>query len=543
MRERAAAGALSGALDNLDPYTRSLLRGPYVRILAVILLAGAAIVFAVSDGAGPTLAEDAADDAPRSTLAAVAGRGGPAPNVIVVMVDDQSMSTFKQKYMPKTFKLLQHGEGRELNGFAAPPLCCPSRAGFITGQYPHNHGVLRNSWRFLREPNNTLPAWLKAAGYRTGFVGKYLNHYNDYPDPAGGWDSWFELKGSPGYFDYDVSDQGVNKRYGARRSEYSTTVVTEESKEFIREEAGQGDPFFLWSSYFAPHSRRSSGPYCTQESPLPLRDDFRRFKDLPVEIPKNYNERNIDDKPSRIRRERLEPGYDRVVRDRVRCTIAAMQEVDRGVADLRQLLRRKELDDDTVIFYISDNGYFFGEHRIKEGKILPYREAVEIPFMAHVPKRYLDGRNVAPINQSVSNVDLAPTILDFAGARPCTRRGDCRVMDGRSMVPLMKGGNGGWPKPRPISIQLRHDCEGYNGVYSGREIYIEWLNKKRGDCAFTEQELYDLRKDPFQLKNRLYRPSDGAVRDGKRLRRLADRLGICAGIEGRDSPQQGRPFC
>jgi len=119
--------------------------------------------------------------------------------------------------MPKTFGLLNGGQGRELKGYASPPLCCPSRAGFLTGQYPQNHGVFKNSWSLLREPANILPAWLQAAGYKTAFAGKYLNKHLPYPAPGPGFDSWFELKGSPSYFNYEASKQGVETRYGSER--------------------------------------------------------------------------------------------------------------------------------------------------------------------------------------------------------------------------------------------------------------------------------------------------------------------------------------
>ena len=532
MRTRALAKLSSGPGATHDPYTHRLLPSQHVRTLAACLVVGAAVTFGLRAG-GETAAK-----------AQVSARGTPDPNVIVVTVDDQGLGTFSEETMPRTFKMLDDGAGQELEGYASPPLCCPSRAGFATGQYPQNHGVVHNSWTLLREPDNTLPAWLQADGYRTGFVGKYLNNHTAYPAPAGGFDSWFELRGPRGYYGYEASDDGVIKRYGNKRSDYSTTVVTEESEKFIRQQAAQDAPFFLWTAYFAPHARKSDGDFCGRSSPLPLVEDFRKFSDLDVELSRSYDEKNNDDKPSRVRnRPRLPAHYADLARDRFRCTVAALQEVDRGIADIRALLRREELDDDTIIVYTSDNGYFFGEHRLREGKKLPYQEAVRVPMIAHVPPRYLGGSDVSRVDQSVANIDLAPTILDFANADPCTQGGQCRVMDGRSIVPLLEGGDGGWPDPRPISIGLPGDCSGYNGLYQGREVYFEWLKKERGECSFAERELYDLRQDPFQLRNRLYKPSGGAIRDGERLSELAARLMNCAGIEGRDPRQQGRPFC
>jgi N-acetylglucosamine-6-sulfatase len=475
---------------------------------------------------------------------AAAAQGRPeGPNVIVVMTDDQSLHSFSERLMPHTFGLTDDRQGSVLRGHASPPLCCPARAGFLTGQYPHNHGVFENDWGLLAEPDNTLPAWLQADGYTTGFVGKYLNEYSNSPAPAGGYDSWYELIQPAAYYDYQVSDQGVVGTAGNDRSEYSTTVVTRESRNFIREASKDNDPFFLYSSYFAPHPRNSESGECGRDSALPLAKDLDEFRGKRVKLGKSYNERDIKDKPPRVsNRPRLAPGTAAVEKDRVRCARAAMQAVDRGVQKLKKTLRKEGLANDTVIVYLSDNGSFFGEHRIDKGKYLPYVEAVRVPMLIHAPAGVL-GERMSRIKQPVANIDLAPTILDLANAEPCTVGGDCRVMDGRSIVPLMKGNDSAWPRHRPIAVNLRKSCRGYRGVYAGRDVYVNWFRRVKGDCENPDYELYDLRKDPYQLENRLHTPSGGAIRDGERLHELMERLTTCSGIEGRDPQQDQRPFC
>jgi N-acetylglucosamine-6-sulfatase len=465
------------------------------------------------------------------------------PNVIVVMVDDQSMATFSEKTMPHTFALTNGGMGTQLRGYASPPLCCPARAGFLTGQYPHNHGVLQNDWRFLREPDNTLAAWLQNDGYSTGLVGKYMNEYLPSPTPAGGWDSWYELQQPTGYFNYSVSNQGTEEKRGDEREDYSTSVVTEESRSFIRKNAE--DPFFLWASYFAPHERNSRGPHCSIDAPIPLPEDFADARHEHVKLSDSYNEADVSDKPKIVRRrDSLSDDYMKVAKERIRCTIASMDEVDSGVRKIRQTLDKLGISEDTVIIYVSDNGFYFGEHRIAEGKYLPYVEGVHVPMIVHVPPKFLGGRNVKTINEPVANIDLAPTILDLAGAAPCTEGGDCRIMDGRSIVPLMKGNDADWPHPRPIGVHLKHQCAGYEGLYQGKETYIEWYGRVHGDCRTPERELYDLERDPGQLENRLYdEPTEDAHDDAARLADLLDRLMNCSGIEGRDPQQPDRPYC
>ncbi len=108
------------------------------------------------------------------------------PNFVMILVDDQAMNTFKPAYMPRTFDDIVDQGTRFRNGIAAPPLCCPDRAGILTGQYPHNHGVFSNipGYPDLRDPQDTLPVWLQRAGYHTGLVGKYMNHYTAVRRPA-----------------------------------------------------------------------------------------------------------------------------------------------------------------------------------------------------------------------------------------------------------------------------------------------------------------------------------------------------------------------
>ncbi len=508
---------------------------PYVRVL----FAGAIAALAIGGGLDPH-----STDADELRAAPEVKRTSSDPNVIVVMVDDQSLATFSKKTMPHTFGLTDKGRGVELRGHATPPLCCPARAGFLTGQYPHNHGVRQNDWRFLREPDNTLAAWLQGAGYTTGFVGKYLNEYENSPMPAGGWDRWYELMQPTGYFDYSVSNQGVPLAKGDERRDYSTRVVTEESRDFIRSAAA--DPFFLWTSYFAPHPRNSKrDPQC-KDAPVPLPEDFDAVGRVDVELSASYDEKDVSDKPKRVRRrDRLGDDYQKTVAKRLQCTIAAMSEVDQGVRKIGQTLRKLGIEDDTVIIYISDNGFYFGEHRIDYGKYLPYVEGVRVPMLVHVPPKFLGGDRVAQrIKEPIANIDLAPTILDLAGAEPCTEGGACRVMDGRSIMDLLRGEESGWPDPRPIGMNLKHQCVGYEGVYEGNQTYVEWYGRIHGDCRTPERELYDLKTDPGQLENRLHgNPTQDASADAARLADLVDRLMHCSGIEGRDPQQPKTPFC
>jgi N-acetylglucosamine-6-sulfatase len=447
------------------------------------------------------------------------------PNLLLVVVDDQARNSFARPYMPLTINnLVRHGT-RFANGLAAPPDCCPDRAGILTGQYPHNHGVFSNTpgYLALRHPDDTLPVWLKRAGYRTGMLGKFLNHYRG-NDAAPGFDQWFAGTGT--YFGYNVSDNGVVRHYGTRRQDYSTDVLARHAKRFLR----GSDPFFLWLGFNAPHiaNRRfehanGRGGPCRGRMPQPPTAALeRRFSKVRVRRSTAFNERDVSDKPRRIRLlPLLNHAQHELIRRRWRCTVATMNVVDRDLNKIVTELRDEGKLSNTIIAYVSDNGYFFGEHRLPNGKGFPYEEALSVPFAIRVPGAISSSPPL--VDEVVSNQDIAPTFLDYANAKPCAATEDCRQPDGHSLVPLL-GGPGQWPSGRgalvEINTKARSDCAcAYQAIRTRRYLYARL---SRG-----EKELYDLRQDPAELQNVAGSP-------GYRLRQhsLAERLaGLrnCAG--------------
>jgi len=462
------------------------------------------------------------------------------PNVVVVMVDDQSRVTFNRDVMPRTFDMIDDG-GTELRGYALPPLCCPSRAGFLTGQYPHNHGVLANHWGMLKDPENTLPDWLDAAGYRTGFFGKYLNRFTPSPKPATGFDSWFEIRNA-GYYEYKYSDNGKPETAGDDGADYSTTVLTQRSLAFLYEKSEA--PFFLYTSYVAPHTRKSDHPTCGNKSPEPLDRDWQQFRDAPIELPAGYNEQDVSDKPRSVRNLKALPDrYARIEKDHLRCTMAAMRAVDRGVGDLRSAIDEIGAANNTVFIYLSDNGYYFGEHRIRGGKTFPYDEAARVPMVIDIPAHVLGEEPVAKVGKAVANIDVAPTILELAGVEPCRAVGDCRVMDGRSFAGLLRGDDEGWPDDRGLLMEVDRGCYAYGGVIRRNETYIEFPGPNFEQCGRSQRELYDSSTDPAQLQSLLQHPTEEARARARVLREELGRLSRCRGIEGRDKRQGDAPFC
>ena len=469
------------------------------------------------------------------------------PNFLLILVDDQARNTFKPRFMPRTFHdLVDHGT-RFTNAIAAPPLCCPDRAGIVTGQYPHNHGVFSNrpGYADLRDPQNTLPVWLQNSGYRTGLFGKFMNHYSDVAGavPAPGFDRWFALlDGRGSYFDYQVSDDGTVRRYGHRRPAYSTNLLTRKTRQFIREGAGGSRPFFAWLGYPAPHVQRVAAGRCQGQNPLPPgRAAYRRFRHVPLPRSRAFNERRVADKPGEIRAlPRMRTPAVVEIERRWHCVLAAMVQVDRQVGHLMEELRRDGELRRTIVIYLSDNGFFFGQHRLRNGKGFVYEPALRVPFAMRVPRAYGGSASSRSVDNLVSNQDIAPTLLGYVNgyggsADSCGSPGDCRRLDGRTLQPLL-GGVGQWRRERGVLVELdsrppvmgnHPECLcAYQAIRTGRYLYSELVG--------GERELYDLRLDPEELRNRA-----GSATYAERERSLAsrlDRLRQCSGLEGRDPP-------
>jgi len=480
-----------------------------------------------------------------------------SPNILVVMTDDQEPAFLNRTLMPKTMKLVADRGTLFTDNVVSSPECCPSRATFLTGQYGHNDGVMSNSpgYPALEDSETTLPAWLQQAGYRTALVGKFLNGYLHREGPAPGFDDWRVVK-AESYYDYAIKRNNGYQTFGQQRDDYVTSVLTATTQRLIRDYAGEDQPFFLWLAEIAPHSDHgaSRGP-CT-DAALALPRDLRAVSKMPSRLPRSFNEAKISDKPGAIGR--LPPlNHSHIVKaeQRMRCREAALLDVDRGVDEIFRTLRDSGELDRTVVIFTSDNGYLLGQHRVPKGKAFPYEESIGVPLAIRVPNRYLDGGATGQVGDLVANVDLAPTILDLAHARPCDASGSCRVTDGRSLVPLIEGRRQGWPPDRAIPIELndpraslRFPCT-YTGVRTATGILVRYTRQRdpeSRECeplAHSQVEQYDLRTDPAELRNLATSNSRSAIRLRHDLSRRLRQLRGCAGIKERDPRPASGNYC
>jgi arylsulfatase A-like enzyme len=233
------------------------------------------------------------------------------------------------------------------------------------------------------------------------------------------------------------------------------------------------------------------------------------------------------------------------ITEHYRCTLESLYGVDRGIGEIYGAIADAGELNRTVFVFTSDNGYFFGEHRIAKGKPFPYEENIHMPLTVRVPPRFRGGVPLVPGSGApVANIDLAPTLLELGDAEPCIGRKqrNCRTLDGRSLMPLIDG-RGRFPEQRGIALE-RSSCD-FRGVRWDQKVYVAWSEVGTAGCVPGEAEMYDLRDDPYQL-NDLLPTADGSPRDElrRKLARKMRRLGTCSGIRGRDPrPPSGFHFC
>ncbi len=445
------------------------------------------------------------------------------PNVVVLMTDDQTADSMWT--MPWTRELIGAEGVTFTNSFVSYPRCCPSRATFFTGQYAHNHGVLSNTLPFgsydRLDTSSWLPLWLQAAGYRTAHLGKFLNGYGDVnpTEVPPGWDEWHATTGRETYryWGYTVNENGRLETYGRDRDPdlYATDFMSRRASELIDDLAPSDAPFFLSVGFLAPHTGGPAEPGDPPGVATPAVAPRHRgaFAGEPLPRPPGFSERNVSDKPPRIRRlPRLTPARTDLIRQKYHQRLESLLSVDDGVDEIIDALRQSGELENTLVIFTSDNGFFHGEHRIWSGKAQVYEPAIRVPLLMRGPG-ITPGRRPSRI---VGNVDLAPTILEAAGLPPRPE------LDGRSLLPLARG-----PVPRWRDYLLLEGGDrlglDYDGIRTPRYVYAEHRAGAR--------ELYDLRLDPYQLHSVHRSPAYAAVR--AELEARLTNLRICAGASCR----------
>jgi arylsulfatase A-like enzyme len=510
--------------------------------------------------------------APISPSRPALGSAGPAPagaqpNIIVIQTDDQDPASLTPQTMPNVLSDIA-GNGTTFTDYIdSGPLCCPSRAVLLTGQYGHNNGVMWNNPAYadLRQKDNTLPVWLQQAGYVTAHLGKYLNLYGlatGHPNQvAPGWDEWDTVlePGSPNptsptpYYDYTLRVNGHAVQYGSDPSDYLTRVLNDKAVALIHHDLPGPRPLFMEVDQAAPHTGANSDPRC-HDTALPAPSDLDAFRSEPLRTPPSFNEADVSDKPRFVQMQpRLGPDAISNLRRVQNCRLASLLAVDRGVGRIVNALAEEHQLANTAIIYTSDNGFLLGEHRLV-GKVDPYEADLHVPFIVRLPQRFLGPEGAPPdLGNLVANVDIAPTILGLAGAQPCNGAGSCRVLDGRSLLPAIQSDGANWPHDRAIPLELNTPNKGapdlpcaYQGVQTPDQVLVVYhsVDFGNGCVRYDEIENYDLRSDPSELENLFPAPPGTAkARLQQSLRVEAAELSDCSGIAGRDPEPPSGHYC
>jgi arylsulfatase A-like enzyme len=532
-----------------------------------------------------------------SSSAAAKSAAKPRPNFVVIQTDDQTLEQLYASWtpaggapveaMPNTLNLIaKHGVTFN-RYYVSYPLCCPSRVSLLTGRYAHNHNDRGNvppnggysGFASRSAFSHNIATWLQGAGYRTIHIGKFLNGYGDEPFDNGktvpsGWSAWHTVLHADSdhfYYGYTLNDNGSidgpfgdsgsleTREYGPRdyfgcpQEELPGQPCVYETDVFNRiameELAGTPNtkPFYLQLDYTAPH-----GDFRKPAGPEPATRDYDSFlgAPLPHGRAQGLDEANVKDKPRFIREAPHLTSTDiHTFRLYYEKGLESLGAIDDGVKDIVDTLRAEGRLQNTYILFTSDNGFFYGEHRLTGGKFLAYEPSTHLPLLIRGPGI----KAGTETGELAANIDIAPTVLNLAGVKA-----DASI-DGRSLVPFIHNPerrsrrpilfesfvetndveeNGGGPPAAPPAVaagragggksvnrqpeatpSIIAPAKNYYGIRLGPYKYIEWPD--------GEKELYDIEKDPYELNNRVLNPSFFPVRAF--LHRELLRLETCAG--------------
>jgi arylsulfatase A-like enzyme len=455
-----------------------------------LLLAPAALALAMSCSGGGQSGATASAASGSNVTATVGAR----PNIIFVLTDDLSWDLVQ--YMPHVVALQRSGATFS-RYYVSDSLCCPSRTSIFTGKFPHTTGVFTNTGddggyaTFLAHGNeaHTFALALQAAGYRTAFMGKYLNGYQ--PATSGvpaGWSHWVGAGNGYPEFNYDLNEDGVLVHYGGAPEEYLVDVLSRKGRRFVTTAAAAGVPFFLEIATFAPHAPYTPAPRYADAFPGLIAPRNPAYGARPDAASPEW----LQDIPP------LDPAVIAQMDTDYRLRAQAVQAVDDLIGNLQEALIAAGVDGNTYVVFSSDNGYHMGEHSLRPGKMTAFDTDIRVPLVVAGPG--VAANKLIP--EIAQNIDLCPTFEDLAGA------GTPPAVEGLSLVPLLRGQPvTGWrtaaliehhgPVEAPEDPDLPDEYSGnptqYESIRVPGAVYVEY--------ATGEKEYYDLASDPFELSN------------------------------------------
>ena len=408
-----------------------------------------------------------------------------APNIVVIMTDDQPITSFTQEIMPKTFASIVTPGLKFTNAFAEFSLCCPSRSSFLNGRQAARNDISKNNcWKKFEgagSEQDTLASWLQTSGYQTGFFGKYLNGYGiDSPSHRPPhWNKWYaftkDLSFYYGFNFYTTEDGGPPNFHDDSETEFAADLLTRRAVAFIQDQGTA--PFFMWIVPTNPHGIKAN-PLTALTAPR----HSGLFTTYPLPQSPAFNEADVSDKPGYIVRKPLWSASNiSDEQSKYRSKMRSLQSVDDMVESVIAALTSQGKIDNTVLIFTSDNGYTHGDHRWDSKRIL-YEEAYRIPLVITGP-----GVNAGSSDALVSHIDLTATIAALAGATT-------PPIDGHSLVPLLIDPQVSW-RSAMFAEGRNREKQYLDGVRTKTRQYIKTFDTD------NFEELYDLETDPYELSN------------------------------------------
>lgn len=543
----------------------------------------AVVLAVVAVGCSSTVTTGGSPSPAPATVVPAAGAGAPGtdvrqPNILVIETDD--MRQDELRWMPTTQALLASGL-QFSNSFAPNPLCCPSRASFLTGQYSHNHGVISHVDPYgfhAFDDTSTLATQLQKVGYRTALVGKYLNGYGEQPTRQGkesvtyvppGWTQWWgnsdhvwgrfdDFKG--GTYDYFNPVSNVNGDIQGWPGDYTTDVTARQTRDLIDEfqkpAPGGVPPWFIWWTPVAPHHgtpiedddpgtiARSDGfevNWVTPARPSSVQGDFDDQITHGLGTPSSGSaEADRSDKPRYLRDLPELTTQEKAAETTLsRQRAEALKVLDGQVATTLKKLDTDGLSQDTLVVFTSDNGYYLGEHLKRQGKINLHEPSIRVPLLIKGP-----GVPVGQRYDPISTIDLSVTLAGYAGAT-------LEDPDGLDLRPTIAGGDQGWTRPlvlEGLMPERRYadavDTPGWPSKLD--TVGVRTSRWKLVRYPTGEFEVYDLYADPLELASLGNAPGARSIR--RALKKVWVSTVDCAGEECRaplppelqETPEQER---
>jgi arylsulfatase A-like enzyme len=444
----------------------------------------------------------AQDVVPAPPAVAAAAR---RPNILVIVTDDQTLGTVTPATMPWTYRWFVERGRSYPRFFVSDPLCCPSRASIMTGRFDHNNGVTDNSPGppFPLDMRTTVQCYLRRVGYTTALYGKLFN----------GWD--YSVR-PPCLDDFAITPGGAHANMPFLRNGWITypagwldAYTTHTAAARIRAGAERGEPWYVYVAFTAPHAPYTPRP-AFRHAPLPR----------PWRSPSVKQASLLGLEPA-VRAHAQEHGF---ATGRWAAEQRMLMSVDHEVGELFGALRSTGQLENTIVFFVSDNGVLLGEHHLR-GKRLPYTESIQVPFYVYAPTRAAPGSADERLTQ---NVDIAPTILAAAGF---PRSELIAPLDGHDLL------SPAWRRPYALGESWQsgagaHWQPPWRSLRTASFQYIEYTAPWGADVVIW-REYYDLRSDPAEMRNLLH---DGIAANDPDVARLHAELVSAARCVGPSCP-------